>query len=263
MTDRRARWDSGPDPGPGPRDETELISLAIEPAGEYVSDEIMVAAIRTAGGWRVFTQRCGESAESLTAMLRERVSEHGVASVHDSEQALLQALTRWVVEHLDCTSTDGDRRGGAGDSHGIILTYDDPHLGAGVLPVLRTRFGAYGLSWPFWHCSAVELQSVVGDRFNTQTQEDSGSSLGLPAACELLSDDGHTAGWNALDPVEDAAAARDAAAELRPEDLILHTTIDTYRVSLLHRALRRYCTLADLQPEPIAPAKQTHLEHNS
>jgi len=196
-------------------------------------------------------------------MLRERVSEHGLASVHDSEQGLLQAFTRWVVEHLDGTSSDGGRRGGAGDSHGVILTYDDPHLGAGVLPVLRTRFGAHGLPWPFWDCSAVELQSVVEDRFHTETREGSGSSLGLPAACELTTDDGHAAGWDALDPVEDAAAARNAAAELRPEDLILHSTIDAYRVALLHRVIRRYCPLADLQPEPISPAKQTYLEHNS
>lgn len=263
MTGRQTRWESGPDPGPGPADETELISLAIEPAGEYAADEIMVAAIRTAGGWRVFAQRCGESSESLTAMLRERVSEHGLVSIYDSEQALLQALTRWVVEHLDGTSKNGDRRDGADDSHGVILSYDEPHLGAGVLPVLRTRVAAHGLPWPFWGCSAVELQSIVEDRFTTQTQEDSGTSLGLPAACEVLSDDGHAAGWNALDPVESAAAARDAAVELRPEDLILHTMIDTYRVALLHRALRRYCPVADLQPEPIAPAKQTHLEHNS
>jgi hypothetical protein len=224
----------------------------------------MVAVIRTAGGWRVFAQRCGESAESLTAMLRERVSEHGVASVHDSEQALLQGLTRWVVEHLDGTSNNETRdRGASDDSHGIVITYDEPHLGAGVLPVLRTRLGAHGLPWLFWECSAVELQSIVEDRFHVQTRDEDESSLGLPAAYELISDDVRGAGWNAVDPVDSAAAARAAAASLRAEDLIIHTVVDAYRLSVLHRILRRYCTLADLQPELIAPAKQTHLTHHS
>lgn len=244
-------------PGPAAGRTMETVALALEPAGRYTDDEIMVIALCIGNGWRVFTQRCGRDAASLEATIRDRVSKHGSVSLHDSERALLQAATEFLVKQF---GADGGAAENS-DSHSVILAYDEPHLDAGMLPVLRTRLAAQGLSWPFWGCSYVELRSVIEERFHVQTQDE--TALGLSAAHELLSDDVRGAGLNAADPADSAAAARAAAANLRTEELIIHTVINAYRVSMVHRILQRYCSLADLQPRDISPAKQAYLEHQA
>lgn len=212
---------------------TELATVAfdIETTGFATDDRLTVAGFDSDIGSRVFLNTGGRPCPvDLEASLDEAVRTPASVSVHDTERALLSAMTAFVESTLA-------RR------EAKLVAYNGERWAGGFdLPFLRTRLCHHGLDWPFVELPYVDAMDVFEARFNTT--EDT-----LTGVYEELVGNELTA----LDPFADSAEAVEAWEQGEFEPLALHNVADIRRTRVLVQLAERYCSKSHFTMRSLDP----------
>jgi uncharacterized protein YprB with RNaseH-like and TPR domain len=216
-------------------DVLEQVAFDIETTGFDVDDVVTVVGFSLPLGVRVFCQTAGRDSDGVEEHVQERVEEHVIVSVHESEARLLEAVAEFVAMRLR-------------DDDVLLTAFNGETWDGGFdVPFLRTRFAAHGLDWPFVDVPYADLFPVVKKLFNTTVDGEPQSSL--TAAYNVLCDGNHAA----LDPFDDSAEAVTAFQDGRVTDVILHNVADVLRTAALGRVAERYCSRSDFQLKSLTP----------
>jgi len=211
--------------------DLKTVAFDIETTGFATTDQLTVVGFDAAISSRVFLNT-GEwtSPPKLEQRLNEELETPITLSVHDSEAALLEAMTEFVGSTL-------------ADQECKLVAYNgDTWNGGFDLPFLRTRLTAHNHGWPFAELPYVEVLDVFESRFNTT--EDT-----LDGVYEELIG----AGLGELDPFTDSAAAVTAWENGNFEQLVLHNIADIRRTRALMELAERYCSKSDFSMKSLDP----------
>lgn len=218
----------------------ESVAFDIETTGFGVADAVTVVGFAVPMGVRVFVQTSGRSVNGLETRVRDRVDEHVVVSVHESERELLEGVGEFVGRRL-C------------DREVLLVAYNGERWKSGFdLPFLRTRLAQHGLAWPFSDVPYADLLPVISRRFNTTTGSDAGGDGGqsdLVGAYETLCG----GEYSGLDPFEESKEAVSAFEAGRFDDVALHNVADVLRTQALGRLAESYCSKSDFNVKSLTP----------
>jgi hypothetical protein len=211
--------------------DLNTVAFDIETTGFATTDQLTVVGFDAAISSRVFLNT-GErtSPTKLEQRLNEKLATPITLSTHDSEAALLEAMTEFVGSTL-------------ADQEVKLVAYNgDTWNGGFDLPFLRTRLTVHNLGWPFAELPYVEVLDVFASRFNTTADT-------LDAVYEELIG----AGLGDVDPFTDSAAAVTAWENGNFEQLILHNIADIRRTRALMELAERYCSKSDFSMKSLDP----------
>jgi DNA polymerase elongation subunit (family B) len=211
--------------------DLRTVAFDIETTGFATTDQLTVVGFDAAISSCVFLNT-GErtSPPQLEQRLNEKLETPITLSVHDSEAALLEAMTEFVGSTL-------------ADQEVKLVAYNgDTWNGGFDLPFLRTRLTVHNLGWPFAELPYVEVLDVFASRFNTTADT-------LDAVYEELIG----AGLGDVDPFTDSAAAVTAWENGNFEQLILHNIADIRRTRALMELAERYCSKSDFSMKSLDP----------
>ncbi|MDS0258688.1 ribonuclease H-like domain-containing protein [Haloarcula sp. S1CR25-12] len=216
-------------------DALEQVAFDIETTGFDVDDVVTVVGFSLPLGVRVFCQTAERTRDGLEEDVQDRVEEHVIVSVHDSEAPLLEAVAEFVQMRLY-------------DDNVLLVAYNGETWNGGFdVPFLRTRFAANGLDWPFLDVPYADLFPVIRKLFNTTVDGESQSSL--TAAYDVLCGDE----FGEIDPFDDSKEAVVAFNEGRFVDVIQHNVSDVLRTAALGSVAERYCSKSDFQVKSLTP----------
>lgn len=211
--------------------DLKTVAFDIETTGFATTDRLTVVGFDAAISSRVFLNLGGcTSPPELEQRLNEELETPITLSVHDSEAALLKAMTAFV----DATLADQEYK--------LIAYNGDTWNGGFDLPFLRTRLTTHNLGWPFAELPYVEVLDVFESRFNTT--EDT-----LDGVYEELIG----AGLGDVDPFADSAEAVTAWENGAFEQLVLHNVADIRRTRALMELAERYCSKSDFSMKSLDP----------
>ncbi|SEW00893.1 3'-5' exonuclease family protein [Halobacterium jilantaiense] len=217
----------------------ESVAFDIETTGFGVDDAVTVVGFAVPMGVRVFVQTGGRSVTGLETRVRERVDEHVVVSVHESERELLEGVGEFVGRRL-C------------DREVLLLAYNGERWKSGFdLPFLRTRLAQHGLAWPFSDVPYADLMPLISRRFNTTRSDASGdeSQSDLVGVYETLCG----GEYSGLDPFEASKEAVSAFEAGRFGDVVVHNVADVLRTQALGRLAESYCSKSDFNVKSLTP----------
>jgi len=211
--------------------DLKTVAFDIETTGFATTDRLTVVGFDAAISSRVFLNTGdGPSPSNLEQHLNVKLKTPVTVSVHDSESALLEAMTAFV----DATLADQEFK--------LVAYNGDTWNGGFDLPFLRTRLTTHNLGWPFAELPYVEVLDVFESRFNTT--EDT-----LDGVYEELIG----AGLSDVDPFTDSAEAVTAWESGAFEQLILHNVADIRRTRALMELAERYCSKSDFSMKSLDP----------
>ncbi|MDS0284034.1 hypothetical protein [Haloarcula onubensis] len=216
-------------------DALEQVAFDIETTGFDVDDVVTVVGFALPLGARVFCQTAERTCDGVEDAVQDRVDEHVIASIHDSEALLLEAVSEFVKMRL------------REDDVLLVAFNGETWQGGFDVPFLRTRFAEHSFDWPFVDIPYADLFPVVQKLFNTTVDGEPQSSL--TAAYNLLCD----GNYDALDPFEDSAEAVTAFEDGRVTDVVLHNVADVLRTAALGRVAERYCSRSDFSVKSLTP----------
>ena len=215
----------------------EQVAFDIETTGFNVDDTVTAVGFAVPMGVRVFVQ-AGEAAvtcDEVEVAVRDRVDEHVVVSLHDSETGLLDAVGGFASGRL------------RGEDVLLVAFNGEGWRGGFDLPFLRTRLAVTGVEWPFRDVPFADLLPVITQRFNTTIESEEQSNLAgtYGALCD--------GGLNGVDPFAESAEAVDAFYEGRITDLVVHNVVDVLRTRALGRLAERFCAKSEFQVKSLTP----------
>jgi len=216
-------------------DVLEQVAFDIETTGFDVDDVVTVVGFSLPLGVRVFCQTRGRTSDGVEEHVQERVDEHVIVSVHESEAALLEAVAEFVQMRLQ------------EDDVLLVAFNGETWRGGFDVPFLRSRYALGKQPWPFVDVPYADVYPLVKKLFNTTVEGEPQSSL--TAAYNLLCD----GNFGALDPFDDSAEAVTAFEDGRFTDVVLHNVADVLRTAALGRVAERYCSRSDFQLKSLTP----------
>ncbi|MCL9813491.1 hypothetical protein [Natranaeroarchaeum aerophilus] len=207
------------------------VAFDIETTGFTVGDRLTVVGFDAEIGSHVFLNTDGKApSEGLEEKINNPVTTPVVLSIHDSEDALLHAVT----EFIESTLADRDIK---------LVAYNGETWNGGFdLPFLRTRLNHHDLGWPFEDIPYIEAMDVFQSRFNTTE-----NSL-VAVYEELIGGD-----VGDVDPFKDSASAVDAWERGEFEAVVLHNVADIRRTRALMDLAERYCSKSDFSMKSLDP----------
>ncbi|QSG01686.1 ribonuclease H-like domain-containing protein [Natranaeroarchaeum sulfidigenes] len=207
------------------------VAFDIETTGFTVGDRLTVVGFDAEIGSHVFLNTDGKApTEGLEERINDAVTTPVALSIHNSEDALLYAVTEFV----ESTLSDQDIK---------LVAYNGETWNGGFdLPFLRTRLNHHDLGWPFEDIPYIEAMDVFQSRFNTTE-----NSL-VAVYEELIGGD-----VGDVDPFVDSASAVDAWERGEFEDVVLHNVADIRRTRALMDLAERYCSKSDFSMKSLDP----------
>ena len=207
------------------------VAFDIETTGFETTDQVTVIGFDADISSRVFLNVDGrETPSSLGERLDEEMNPSVVLSTHNSETALLEAMSDFVESSL---RTQEIR---------LVAYNGETWKGGFDLPFVRTRLNAHDLDWPFLGLPYIDLMEVIESRFNT-------TDASLTAVYEeLLGDD-----LSDIDPFEDSSEAVDAWEDGDFEPVVRHNVADVRRTRALMDVAERYCSKSDFSMKSLDP----------
>jgi hypothetical protein len=188
-------------------------------------------------GCRVFYQTSGRDADlnDVETVMQDRTGVHVEVSAHQSERALLEAVSAFVGARLRSADV-------------LLVGYNGETWHGGFdLPFLRTRYAACDMAWPFRDLPYADVLPIIRDLFNTMV--DGEDPADLDTAYEIL-----CAGEvGAVDPFDDSGEAVAAFEDGRFEAVVLHNVADIRRTGQLSSLTQRYCSKSDFDLKSLTP----------
>lgn len=218
-------------------DPLEHVAFDVETTGLDAVDEVTVVGFELELGCRVCYQTSGRDtdAAAVESAVQDRAGTHVDVSAHQSEQALLEAVSAFVATRLRSADV-------------LLVGYNaETWRGGFDLPFLRTRYAACDVAWPFSDLPYADLLPVVRDLFNTTVDGDEPADL--DTAYEILC--GGEAG--AGDPFEESGEAVAAFEDGRFDEVVLHNVADLRRTGQLSSLAQRYCSKSDFDLKSLTP----------
>ena len=207
------------------------VAFDIETTGFETTDQVTVIGFDADISSRVFLNVDGrETPSSLGERLDEEMNPSVVLSTHNSEAALLEAMSDFVESSLRTQEIK------------LVAYNGETWKGGFDLPFVRTRLNAHDLDWPFLGLPYIDLMEVIESRFNT-------TDASLTAVYEeLLGDD-----LSDIDPFEDSSEAVDAWEDGDFEPVVRHNVADVRRTRALMDVAERYCSKSDFSMKSLDP----------
>jgi len=213
------------------------VAFDIETTGLDATDEVTVVGFELELGCRVFYQTSGRDTDSndVETAVQDRTGIHIEVSAHQSERALLEAVSAFVATRLRSADV-------------LLVGYNAETWHGGFdLPFLRTRYAACDVAWPFRDLPYADVLPIIRDLFNTMMDGDDPAAL--DTAYEIL-----CAGEaGAADPFNDSGDAVAAFKHGRFEAVVLHNVADIRRTGQLSSLAQRYCSKSDFNLKSLTP----------
>lgn len=211
----------------------DTVAFDIETTGFTTTDRLTVVGFDADISSRVFLN-VDERSHPVT--LEQRINDVVEApvtlSAHDTERALLQAVTTFV----DATISQRDLK---------LVAYNGETWNGGFdLPFLRTRLSQHALDWPFTGLPYIDVMGVFESRFNT-----------TDATLDSVYDELIGGGVSAYDPFTESAEAVDAWRDESFEPVVLHNVADIRRTRALVDLAERYCSKSDFSMKSLDPVR--------
>lgn len=216
------------------------VAFDIETSGLDAADEVTVVGFELELGCRVFYQTGGRDTESndIETTVQDRTGAHVEVSAHQSERALLEAVSAFVATRLRSADI-------------LLVGYNAETWHGGFdLPFLRTRYARYAacdVAWPFRDLPYADVLPIVRDLFNTTDGDE--ESADLDTAYEILC----AGDAGAVDPFDESDEAVAAFEDGRFEDVVLHNVADIRRTGQLSSLAQRYCSKSDFDLKSLTP----------
>lgn len=217
------------------------VAIDIETTGLDAADEVTVVGFKLELGCRVFYQTSGRDTDSndVETAVQNRTGIHVEVSPHQSERALLEAVSAFVAMRLRSADV-------------LLVGYNaETWRGGFDLPFLRTRYAACDVAWPFQTLPYADLLPVVRDLFNTTVDGDEPADL--ETAYEVLC----PGEAGAVDPFDDSVDAVAAFEDGRFEAVVLHNVADIRRTAQLSSLAQRYCSKSDFDLKSLTPTVES------
>jgi uncharacterized protein YprB with RNaseH-like and TPR domain len=215
----------------------EHVAFDIETTGLDAADEVTVVGFELELGCRVCYQTGGRDADSdaVETAVQERTTAHVQLSAHDSEAALLEAVSTFVAERLRAADV-------------LLVGYNGETWDGGFdLPFLRTRYAVCDVAWPFRDLPYADVLPIIRDLFNTTVGDEEPADL--DTAYEILCAGDAGAG----DPFDESDEAVAAFEDGRFEDVVLHNVTDIRRTGQMSSLAKRYCSKSDFDVKSLTP----------
>jgi uncharacterized protein YprB with RNaseH-like and TPR domain len=172
---------------------------------------------------------------ALETTLADRFNTTVKLSCHQTEQALLEALTEFATESLT-------------PKEYLLVAYNGERFRSGFdLPFLRTRYTLQDVRWPFIDVPYADLMPIFQHRFNTQLNDES------PADLEGVYETIVGGELTSRDPFEDSKQAVDAFEAGDFEDLLQHNIADILRTDALASVAEQYCGKSEFNLKSLTP----------
>ena len=197
-------------------DVLEQVAFDIETTGFDVDDVVTVVGFALPLGARVFCQTAGRASDAVEEDVQDRVEQHVIVSVHDSEAALLEAVAEFVAMRLR-------------DDDVLLVAFNG-----------ETWNGGFDVPY-------ADVFPLMQKLFNTRVDGESNSDL--VTAYDVLCD----GDLGALDPFDDSAEAVTAFEDGCFTEIILHNVADVLRTAALGRLAERYCSRSDFNVKSLTP----------
>lgn len=213
------------------------VAFDIETTGLDAADEVTVVGFELDLGCRVFYQTGGReiASDEVQTAVQDRTGVHVEVSAHQSERALLEAVSAFVVMRLRSADV-------------LLVAYNGETWRGGFdLPFLRTRHAACDVAWPFRDLPFADVLPIVRDLFNTTVGDEEPADL--DTAYEILCAGDAGAG----DPFDESGEAVTAFEDGRFEDVVLHNVADIRRTGQLSSLAQRYCSKSDFDLKSLTP----------
>jgi uncharacterized protein YprB with RNaseH-like and TPR domain len=213
------------------------VAFDIETTGLDATDEVTVVGFELELGCRVFYQTGGRetASDEIQTVVQDQSGTHFEVSAHDSERALLEAVSAFVATRLRSADV-------------LLVAYNGETWHGGFdLPFLRTRYAACDMPWPFRDLPYADLLPIVRELFNTTVGDE--ESADLDTAYEILC----AGDAGAVDPFDDSDEAVAAFEAGRFEDVVLHNVADIRRTGQLSTLAKRYCSKSDFDLKSLTP----------
>ena len=211
--------------------QLKTVAFDIETTGFQTTDQVTVIGFDADISSRVFLNLDDrETPSSLVERLEEEMNPSVVLSTHNSETALLEAMSGFVESSLRTQEIK------------LVAYNGETWKGGFDLPFVRTRLNAHDLEWPFVGLPYIDLMDVIESRFNTM-------DTSLTAVYEeLLGDD-----LSDLDPFGDSSEAVEAWESGDFEPVVRHNVADIRRTRALMNVAERYCSKSDFSMKSLDP----------
>jgi len=211
--------------------QLKTVAFDIETTGFQTTDQVTVIGFDADISSRVFLNLDDrETPSSLVERLEEEMNPSVVLSTHNSETALLEAMSGFVESSLRTQEIK------------LVAYNGETWKGGFDLPFVRTRLNAHDLEWPFVGLPYIDLMDVIESRFNTM-------DTSLTAVYEeLLGDD-----LSDLDPFGDSSEAVEAWESGDFEPVVRHNVADIRRTRALMDVAERYCSKSDFSMKSLDP----------
>jgi len=213
------------------------VAFDIETTGLDAADEVTVVGFELELGCRVFYQTGGRDTDSddIQTGVQDRTGTHVEVSAHQSERALLEAVSAFVATRLRSADV-------------LVVGYNGETWHGGFdLPFLRTRYAACDVAWPFRDLPYADVLPIIRDLFNTTVDGDDPADL--DTAYEILC----AGAVNVSDPFADSDEAVAAFNDGRFEAVVLHNVADIRRTAQLSSLAQRYCSKSDFDLKSLTP----------
>lgn len=213
------------------------VAFDIETTGLDAADEVTVVGFELELGCRVFYQTGGRetASDEIQTAVQDRTGTHVEVSAHQSERALLEAVSAFVATRLRSADV-------------LLVAYNGETWRGGFdLPFLRTRYAACDVAWPFRDLPYADVLPIVRDLFNTTVGDE--ESADLDTAYEILC----AGDAGAVDPFAESDEAVAAFENGRFEDVVLHNVADIRRTGQLSSLAQRYCSKSDFDLKSLTP----------
>ena len=211
--------------------QLKTVAFDIETTGFHTTDQVTVIGFDADISSRVFLNVDDRGTpKSLEERLDKDMNPAVVLSTHESEAALLEAMTDFVESSLTTQEIK-------------LVAYNGETWNGGFdLPFVRTRLNAHNLEWPFLGLPYIDLMDVFESRFNTTE-----TSL-TPVYEELIGED-----LGKMDPFDDSGEAVDAWESGDFEPVVRHNVADIGRTRALMDVAERYCSKSDFSMKSLDP----------
>lgn len=213
------------------------VAVDIETTGLDATDEVTVVGFELELGCRVFYQTSGRDTDvtAVETAVQDRTGIHVEVSAHQSERALLEAVSAFVATRLRSADV-------------LLVGYNGETWHGGFdLPFLRTRHAACDVAWSFRELPYADVMPIIRDLFNTTIDGDEPADL--DTAYETLC----TGEAGAVDPFDDSGEAVAAFEDGRFEAAVLHNVADIRRTGQLSSLAQRYCSKSDFDLKSLTP----------
>ena len=213
------------------------VAFDIETSGFETDAVVTVVGFVLPLGCRVMlnTDQKPVNRATLETTLADRFNTTIKLSCHQTEQALLEALTEFVAESLT-------------PKEYLLVAYNGERFRSGFdLPFLRTRYALQNIGWPFVDVPYADLMPIFQYRFNTQIDGES------PADLERVYEMIVGKELAMLDPFDDSKQAVSAFESGDFEDLLQHNIADILRTDALASIAEQYCGKSEFKLKSLTP----------